>query len=298
MELVREQLLEAGVASETRRHHMAETYGVNGMELWVQESAQSPEAPAASPKPEGPPLSSPKPQVESAHTLPKDLSKIDSPRLVDPRRLELKEASSLLQEGIEAILVRESELAGECATLRAKVEELTGALDRVQTDAVREIQSRDSAAQDQAEQLNRVLASIAGERQEWQEKLKASDDSFKNATEQVGSLSRQLQAQQAEATAFKQEIAALELRGQQHERILSEVCKETALEREARVSAEQRASAAEESLRVQRAECEELEGLIQASLSSLLARVSSKAASASSENDYRAAAFLDGASSG
>src|SRR5262245_4921917 len=69
IELVREKLFEAGIASETRRHPMAETFGVSGLELWVeneqdffnastlyarlqQKSPNSPEAPAASPKAE------------------------------------------------------------------------------------------------------------------------------------------------------------------------------------------------------------------------------------------------------
>ena len=34
--MVRSKLLEAGIPSETRRHPIAESLGVNGIELWVQ----------------------------------------------------------------------------------------------------------------------------------------------------------------------------------------------------------------------------------------------------------------------
>ena len=36
IELVRKKLFEAGIASETRRHPVAQRLGVNGIELWVK----------------------------------------------------------------------------------------------------------------------------------------------------------------------------------------------------------------------------------------------------------------------
>jgi hypothetical protein len=289
IELVRQKLFEAGIPSETRRHPLAEAFGVNGLELWVEnerdffnasrlynllqkKSANGPEASTVSLK-----VSGPKPQTEPVGTLPREVTKIDSPQVAEPRRLELKEASSLLQKGIEALLVRESELTGQCTALQGKIDELTGTLAKARADVAREIEGRESAARDQAQQLNRVLETLTRERREWQEKLKSSDDTFKNAKEQIDSLSRQLQTHQAAATALKQELAALKLQRDQQERFLSEARKETAAEREARVAAEKRAGSAEQSLETEWLERQELERQIQASLGSLLAKVNSKA---------------------
>jgi hypothetical protein len=299
IELVRKKLFEAGITSETRRHPMAASLGVSGLELWVQnerdlfnasrlytrlqqESAISQEPPTETPKAGtfGAPASRPQPQVESSGSSPKEVGRIDAAPVGD-HRLELQETSSLLQKGIEAILVRERELTGECATLHGKVEELTGALTKAQADAAREIKSREAAAAEQAEQLKRILDTLARERRESQEKLKVSDDSLKNAKEQVASFSRQLQTQQAAAAVLRQQITGLELQREQQERSLSEARQATATEREARIAAEERAGVAEHSLQTQSTEHQELERQIQAhaaNLGSLLARVTSKAA--------------------
>jgi chromosome segregation ATPase len=196
------------------------------------------------------------------------------------RHPELQQVSSLLQKGIEEILVRESELASECASLHNKVEELTRTLDQAHADAARAIKNREAAEHNQAEQLTGLLATLERERREWQQKLKSSDDSYKHAKGQAGALSRLLQTQQAVTTALKKELAALELQRDQQERALSEASKEVAAEREARVAAEQRAGLAEESLQTQWVERQELERQVQAhaaSLGSLLTRVTSTA---------------------
>jgi chromosome segregation ATPase len=192
----------------------------------------------------------------------------------------LKQASSLLQKGIEEMLVRESELASECASLHGKLEELTRTLAQAHADAAQEIESREAAERNQAEQLTGLLTTLERERQEWQQKLKSSDDSCKHEKQRAGSLSRLLQAQQVAATALKQELAALELQRDQQERALSDARKEMVAEREARVAAEERAGLVEESLQTQWAEHQELERQIQAyaaNLGSLLTRVASKA---------------------
>lgn len=304
IELVRKELFKAGIASETRRHPIAQALGVGGVELWVQNErdffhasrlctglkqkvANSPLETATSPKPEtsGGSTSEPKPKKEPASTPSNDAGKVESTATpaAEPRRLELKQASSLLQKGIEEILSRESELNGKCASLQGKVEELTSTLALAQADVAREIQSREAAARDQAEQLNSLLETLARERREWQEKLKSSEDAIKNTKEQAGSLSRQLQTQQAAVAALKQQVAGLELQRDEQERCLSDVRNETVAERKARVAAEERAASAEESLQRQCAERQELERQIQAhaaSIGSLLGRMAPKTAAA------------------
>jgi chromosome segregation ATPase len=190
----------------------------------------------------------------------------------------LKQASSLLQKGIEEMLVRENDLASECVLLQRKVGELTHTLAQAHADAAREIKSREAAQLNQAEQLNGLLTTLDRERQEWQQKLKSSDDSCKHAKEQANAMSRLLHTQREVVTALKKELTALELQRDEQERALSDARTEMVAEREARVAAEERAGLIQESLQAQWVERQELERQIQAhaaSLGSLLARVSS-----------------------
>src|SRR5262245_33133171 len=161
IELVRNELFKAGIPSETRRHPIAEALGVGGLELWVQneqdffkasrvynrlhgKADNMPETPAPSPKAEtsGGFGSGPKLQAAQSGT-PKDVNKVESRPVAQPHCLELKEASSLLQKGIEDMLLRESELAGECTSLHGKVKELTQVLAQARADVAREIKSRE-----------------------------------------------------------------------------------------------------------------------------------------------------------
>ena len=299
VEEVRKELLKAGIASEKRRHPIAEAFGVSGVELWIQNErdffsasqlyarmehlvANGPEAAANRQKPEtsAGSVGGSKLKAAPSSAPAKDVSKVDSRPVAQPRCVELKQASSLLQKGIEEMLVRESELASECAWLHNKTEELTRTLAQAHADVAQEIKNREASERNQAEQLSGLLTTLERERREWQQKLKSSEDSCKHAKEQAGALSRLLQTQQVVATALKKELAALELQRDQQERALSEAGKEMVAEREARVAAEERAGLIEESLQTQWVEHQELERQIQAhaaSLGLLLARVTPKA---------------------
>jgi len=295
IELVKKELFKAGITSETRRHPLAEALGVSGVELWVQNEQDYFNASKVYTRLQGKapstPPPAPKPQIsvrqpEKSSTAPKDAGKAESRPVVQQSCLELKEASSLLQKGIEEMLLRESELANACTSLQGKVEELAQSLAKAQADVAREIKGREAAERKEAEQVSGLLDTLARERKEWQEKLKSSDDSFKNAKEQAASMSRLLQNQQAAAAALKQELAALELQRDQQERSLSDARKETATEREARAAAEERAGVAEQSLETQWIERQDLERQLQthaASLGSLLAKVTSKAVAGSAK---------------
>jgi chromosome segregation ATPase len=242
-----------------------------------------PEAAANRQKPEtsAGSVGGPKPKAEPSSAPAKDVGKVDARPVVQPGSAELKQASSLLQKGIEEILVRESELASECAWLHNRVEELTRTLAQAHAEAAREIKDREAAERNQAEQLTGLLTTHDWERGEWQQKLKSSEDSCNQAKAQAGALSRLLQTQQAVTTALKKELAALELQRDHQERALAEVGKEMVAEREARIASEERAGLVEESLQTQWVERQELERQIQAhaaSLGSLLAGVTSKGA--------------------
>ena len=284
VEMIKAELLKAGIPSETRPNPVAEALGLRGLELWVQNeqdlyraskvyarfkdrTANSVEAPATGPKPEtsGWPASGAKSQAEPSTTPPADVSQVDSKRVVQPAGLfELERASSLLRKGIETMALVESKLDTEFTSLRGRVEELTRALAQAQADVVREVQGREAAERKQTEEVSGLVETIERERREWQQKLKSSEDSFKNAQGRVDTLSRSLEVQQAAAMEFKCS--------------LSDAREVAVAEREARIAAEQRASLAEETLQTQG---QELEREIQAhvaSLGSLLARVTGKAA--------------------
>ncbi len=305
VEEVRKELLNAGIASEKRRHPVAEAFGVSGAELWVQNERdffnasqlyarmlhlddQRPDAASTGRKPEtsGGSVGGPEIKSEPFSTPATDVGEVDSAPAVQPRCAELKQVSSLLQRGIEEMLVRERELASECAALHNKVEELTRTLAQAHADAAREIQNREAAERNQAEQFTGLLTTLERERREWQQKLQSSEDSCKRAKEQAGSLSRALQTQQTAATAFKKELAALELQREQQERALCEAREVMAAEREARVAAEERAGLMEESLQTHRVERQELERQIQAhavNLGSLLTTLTSNAVGSTTE---------------
>jgi chromosome segregation ATPase len=302
VEAVKSQLLKAGIPAEARRHPIAEAFGVSGAELWVENeqdfhdaskvyahlkphAAKSQEAPETSREADTSQhsVSGPKEQAQPSTTRPQDISKAES-RPVVQSSVDLKQASSLLQKGIEQMFLHESELVGECASLQGEIEKLTQALAQAQNDVATEIKTREEVERNQAQQLTGLLDSFARERWEWQEKLKSNDDAFKNAKEQVTSLSRMLQAQQEAVTAFKQELATLELQREQHQRCLSDARKEADTQRQARIAAEERAGVAEQALDTQWYERQELERQIQdhaAGLSSLLARMTSKGTAAS-----------------
>lgn len=301
VEAVKSQLLKACIPSEARRHPIAEAFGVSGAELWVENEqdfhdaskfyahlklhgAKSQEAPETSREADasGHSVTGPKVQAQPSSTGPEDISKAESRPVVQPS-VDLKQASSLLQKGIEEMFLHESELVGECASLRGKIEKLTQALAQAQNDVATEIKTREQSERNQAEQITGLLDSFARERWEWQEKLKSNDDAFKNAKEQVASLSRMLQAEEAAVTAFKQELAALELQREEQQRCLSDARKEADTQRQARIAAEERAGITEQALDTQWFKRQELERQIQdhaAGLSSLLARMTSNGAAA------------------
>lgn len=298
VEAVKNELLKAGIPVEMRSHPVAEALGVSGLELWVQNerdfftasklyarlqdrAEDGLQPPAISPNSKTPRRSENGPQTKarpSAHS-PQNGPQADLRSAVKPGRLELKQASSLLQKGIEEVLLREGELAGECASLRGKVQELTQALAQAQAEVACEVENREAAERRQADQISELLDTRERERKEWEHRLKSCEDSLKKAQDQAHALSHLLQSQQAVSVALKRELTSLELQRDQQEQLLSNARQETAAEREARLAAEQRAGAAEESLQVQWAERLDLENQLQgqlAALGSLVGRLASK----------------------
>jgi hypothetical protein len=288
VEAVRNELVKAGIPVETRPHPIAQALGVSGLELWVQNERDffnasklyarlqdrvgaPPEPSTIRPSTKGPVRLGTEPQAKAPppQISPRTGSQVAPKPAPQPGRMELKQASSLLQKGIEEVLLRESELSGECASLRGKVQELKQALAVAQAEVSREVKSREAAERNQTEELTHLVNTLERERKEWEQQLKLCEDSMKKAQDQARALSHLLQSQQASSVALKREITGLEIQRDQQEQLLSNARQETVVEREARLAAEQRAGAAEESLQIQSAERINLETQIRAQLATL-----------------------------
>jgi len=305
VEVVKKELLKSGIVSETRPHAMAAAFGVTGVELWVQNERDFIDAseiyaqmqnraagrsgkPATNPPGEAPArsLGVAEPGAQQYSPPHGKVNGIGSRHISEPRREELKHASSLIEKGIEEMFLHERELAEQCASLKSKVQELSQALAQGQATLAHEIESRAAAEKILVEQISGLVSGREHERQEWQQKSKGRDDAFKNAQKELDSVSRLLHTQQAAAAALREEILSLELQRDEHEISLTNALAEALAEREARIAAEERAemvALAQASLEKQLLEHRELEQQMQAhmaSLSSLFCRKDTKGAAA------------------
>ncbi len=208
-----------------------------------------------------------------------DASSTDACEADEPGCEELRQASSFLEKGIEAMFRRERELMEECGSLKAKVEELAQALAQEQATVAREAESRTIAEKNQAEQISGLLSALERERQEWEQQLKSRDELLQETQGKLDSASRLLQTQQASDAALREEIVSLEMQREEYEKSLAEARAEAATEQEARLAAEERAEQAvlaQESLQKQLTHHKELEQQMTAyvaSLSSLCGRM-------------------------
>jgi hypothetical protein len=290
VETVKNELLKAGIAAETRPHSLAQELGASGVELWVQDerdffnaarllarmqdrAAGRTGGSVANPQEETPERSIgvAKPAAEP-HSVPqRGGNNADSRRAGASRHEELKRARSLLETGIEEMFARERELAEECASLRAKVKELTQALAQGEAAFASEIEGRAAAEKNLVEQISCLVRARELEREEWR-RLKSQDDALKNAQKELDSTFRRLQAQQGAAAALKEKVVSLEIQRDEREKSLCNARTEALAEREARIAAEEqaeRAELAQEVLKKQLAEHKEREQQMHAHVASL-----------------------------
>jgi hypothetical protein len=291
VEKVKNELLRAGIAAATRRHPVAEELGVRGMELWVQDERdffnaarlfariQDRDAGGSAELASGPQreilggaVGADNSAVGRYDGPRKDENGVDARQVSEPRREELKHASSLLEKGLEQMFARERELAEECALLRTEAEELRQALAQGQAALAREIERRAAAEKNLTEQKSSVASALERERHEWHRQLKCRDEALINAQRELGSIVRRLQTQQAVAAAFKEQVVSLEMQRDEHEISLCNARTEALAEREARIAAEEqadRAVVAQEHLKKQLVEHNEREQRMQAYVANL-----------------------------
>src|SRR5574341_545459 len=168
VEAVRDELSRAGIVTETRSNPVADALGVSGVELWVQDErdffdasrlyaqiqggasgrsgqlAADPQGEAAEPY-----LGASALDAGNDEPALQDVNSAAPGEDNEPRHKELKQASSLLEKGIEEMFQRESELTEECLSLRGQVEELRQALAREHAARAREAASRASTERKQ-----------------------------------------------------------------------------------------------------------------------------------------------------
>jgi chromosome segregation ATPase len=291
VEAVKDKLLKAGIATETRCHPVAEELGVNGVELWVQDERDFFNAArllermqdrAAGETPERS-VGVDKPTAQRYSAPHRGENSVQAGHESEPCREELRQASSLLEKGIKEMFARESQLAEECASLRSQVQELSQALAQGKAAFGREIEGRSAAEKNLTAQISGLVNTLERERHAWQQQLKSRDDSLKNVQKDFSSMLRRLQAQQAAAGALKEEVLALEMQREEHETLLSSARAEALAEREARIAAEEqaeKANQAQEFMKKQLVEQMERQQQVQtyvAGLSSLLCKTAAKA---------------------
>jgi len=232
---VKKQLLKAGIQSVTRKHSLAESFGVNAIELWVQDEQDFFNAANVIARMQVPPSSTPeasldKPQTESLPTpvaLGADQAKHGKPQGLDPAHStpvaqikpeELAQTSSLLQKEIEELLQCESELTTECVSLRSKLKELEQALAHSQDALRREMENRAALETQQAQQISALQSAFEGERAQRaaaEEQLQRERLEHKCAAQQLVQDREQLQQQlKAGDAALHDTLKKLETKAQ------------------------------------------------------------------------------------
>jgi hypothetical protein len=181
VEAVKKELLNAGIGSETRKHALAESFGINALELWVQDERNFFDASNVMARMQISPwptleASCDKPQNES---LPgpialraergdqdklQELGPADSTQVGKIKPEALAQTSSLLQKEIEEMLQCESELSTECVSLRSKLQELEQALADSRTVLRRETENQAALQTKQAQQISALRSAFEGER--------------------------------------------------------------------------------------------------------------------------------------
>lgn len=277
VERIKNELSKAGIATETRRHAMAEAFGVPGLELWVQDERDFSTASSilgaiqatgpvisAGPavKAQGEPLEADLPmnEMESERVRPAQtyVKGPDSRDLSKPKAGELEQASSLLAKEIEEILKHESKGATERITLRTRVDELSQALAQAQATLAGEIESRAAAERKHAEIMtnfqsalerartghSQMEALLKSERHEFQQQLKLRDDSLEESFKKLEAKCQLVQIHQTALAKLKQDMVSLQHQRDEHEKSLAKALADALLEREARTAAEARAEGA------------------------------------------------------
>jgi chromosome segregation ATPase len=160
----------------------------------------------------------------------------------EPGREELKQASLLLERGIEQMFRREGELANKCASLCSQIEELQQELAQQKAALASEAENRAALERKHSEKISSLLANQERDRHEWRQQVQSRDEALIQSREEVESASRLLQAEQAAAATLREEIVSLQVQQEEMVRSLAQAREELAAEQAARLAAEEQAT--------------------------------------------------------
>jgi len=287
VEALQNEFFNARIAVATRNNPVAESLGIRAVELWVTDTLDFSTASKLyaemrernSGKCGGATAPVQAETRDQHHPKEPEPGKVEPPNMGvngsdskhanEPQREELEQASCLLEKEIDEMLKRESELVTECASLRGTMEEMGQALAEARAALARETESRAAAEKEQAKKLSGLQSAMEHERHEWQRQLKSRDESLEVSQKQLDAKSQLLQTHQAAIVELRDTIVASE---KQWEESLSGARGEAAMQRQARLAAEERAKAAAEaqkSLEKQLLEQKDLEQRMQAHIASM-----------------------------
>lgn len=276
IEAVKKELFLSGIRSEIRSNPLAQALRVTRLELWLEDerdlfnasklyagiqgrnggkagnSANSRKSEPAEVYVE---VDDP-PRVGGRDTKPgrNSGSNGQEKQTAEPDTDTLMHASALLEKEIEAVLQRESELAGTCASLHTKLNSTAQELSRAQADLAREGEAREAAEKKQSTELVALRDAVERERaarnaaeEQLQREKTGREEALKTVQAKLDKTLQQLQTQQIAVVELRKEIVSNELQLKEQEKMLSKARAEVLVEREARAAAEakeERASSA------------------------------------------------------
>ncbi len=208
------------------------------------------------------------PQVEMVNGDPPAVDETSSTRPGEALLDKLSKDCSFVEKQIEEILEFQREVASQCACAHAKVIELRQALVRAQAALTFENEELAAARAHDAEELARLQKALERQRldreqielqleyervncqrtkerltcetRQWQQQSESQANSLSQAQETVGVQAKLLQTHAAAVLKLRREIEALEAQTEQDRKSISKMREDMALERKARIAAEDR----------------------------------------------------------
>ncbi len=263
----------AGIRSEIRSNPLAQALRVTRLELWLEDERDLFNAsklyagiqargdgksgsPPASRKHEPSEVYVEVDDPPPARNRESQLNRRNGPGAESKQASEqdtdaLMNASALLEKEIEAVLQRESELAGTCASLHTQLNSVTQELAQARADLTRESEARETAEKKQSTELAALRDAVERERtartaaeEQLERERRSRDDAVKTVQTKLDKTLQQLQTQQTAVVELRKEIVSRELQSEEQAKMLSKARAEALAEREARLAADEKAERA------------------------------------------------------
>ncbi len=290
VEALKSQLFRAGIRSEVRSNPVADALGITRLEIHIYErdfleaSRVHQEFEAMKDKQNVPngrsgrrtndAVETVEPEVlveaEEVPALPaapersNGQARTPLPETAEPAS-DLAEAATLLEEEIEGLLARESQMAERCASLEEKLHGMEESVERGQAELERERSGR-SAAEEKLAEACAGQASLEQQLRAVEPRLKAAEQARVTAESRLEAQTRELKNHQAKLGELKKEIASRDSQLGTLAESLAQARATVEKEKDLRQAAEQRLNeqtAARKSLEQQLAQYAELQEHLQ-----------------------------------